>query len=78
MKFTLVTGPAAIIECAVCKVSVIGGTEPYASAATGEPVQPSEVYSEEAGGLYCSECAAKLSVEDPTRAVYQYRTDAPP
>jgi hypothetical protein len=75
MKFTLVTGPAITIECTVCKQHVVGGTEAYASAASGEAVQPSEVYSEEAGGVYCSECAAKLSVEDSTRSVNQFFSD---
>ncbi len=75
MKFILVAGPAITIECAVCQIHVVGGTDPYPSAATGESVQPSEVYQEEAGGLYCSKCAAKLVAEDPTRSVNQFYTD---
>ena len=75
MRFTLVTGPAVTIECVVCKQSVVGGTEAYTSAASGESVQPLEIYSEEAGGMYCSECARKLSVEDTARSVNQFFLD---
>jgi hypothetical protein len=75
MKFTLVTGRAVTIECRVCKRQVVGGTEAYISAASGEPVQPSEIYKEKAGGVYCSECAAKLVVEDPTKSVNQFFSD---
>ncbi len=75
MKFVLVTGPVVTIECKVCQAHVVGGTELYSSAATGEPVQPLEVYQEEAGGMYCSACAAKLVAEDPTKAVNQFFSD---
>jgi hypothetical protein len=47
MKFVLVTGPAITIECAVCQAHIVGGTEPYPSASTGESVQPAEVYQED-------------------------------
>ena len=75
MKFVLITGPAITVKCVVCKEHIVGGTEPYPSAATGELVQPSEIYKEEAGGVYCSECAAKLVVEDPTKSVNQFFSD---
>jgi hypothetical protein len=75
MKFVLVTGPAITIECAVCQAHIVGGTDPYPSASTGDSVQPAEVYREEAGGMYCSNCARKLAVEDPTRSVNQFFSD---
>lgn len=75
MKFALVTGPVVTVECTVCQAHIVGGTDPYPSAATGEPVQPSGVYQEEAGGMYCAECASKLVAEDPTKAVNQFFSD---
>lgn len=79
MNFQLVTGPAVSLTCKACTTLVIGGTEPYESASQGELVQPTKVYAdiegEEIRGHYCEECAAKLSVDDPTRSVNQFYTD---
>lgn len=75
MKFVLITGPAITIECYACQKHVVGGTEPYPSAATGEMTQPLQIYSEETHGLYCAECAVKLMSEDPTKAVSQFYTN---
>ena len=79
MNFVLVTGPAVTLTCKACATSVIGGTEPYESASQGELVQPVKVYADVEGEVihahYCEECAAKLSVEDPTRSVTQFYTD---
>jgi len=78
MKFELVTGPTITVECVTCRQHVIGGSEPYTSAATGEPVQPGAVYLDIEGEphkFYCSECAAKLAEPDPTRAVNQFYSD---
>ncbi len=79
MKFELVTGPTITVECVTCQQHVIGGSEPYQSAATGELVQPGTVYQDTEGeshkSYYCQECAAKLAEPDPTRAVNQFYSD---
>lgn len=75
MKFTIITGPAITIECQACLEHVIGGTEPYLSASTGDLVEPPHIFSEDGGGLYCASCAAKLSAADPTRSVTRFYVD---
>jgi len=79
MNFQLVTGPAVTLTCHACQALVVGGTEPYESASQHEPVLPTKVYVDIEGDVihahYCEECAAKLSVDDPTRSVNQFYTD---
>lgn len=79
MRFILVTGPAVSVECLTCHKHVTGGDQPYRNASRGEECVPEQVYADSEGepfhAYYCSECAAKLSAEDPTRAVNQYFSD---
>lgn len=79
MKFVLVTGPAITVECLVCHRHAIAGDQPYKSASRQEECQPELVYADLEGeafkSYYCQECAAKLAVEDPTRAVNQFYSD---
>lgn len=75
MNFELITGPAMTFVCQACQSHVTGGTEPYVSASQGGPVTPGNVYIDTDGRTYCEDCAAKLSVEDPTRSVTQFYTD---
>ena len=78
MKFELVTGPAITIHCVICERPMVGGSEPFESASTGELVMPGIIYQDAEGEphkFYCSECAAKLAEPDPTRAVNQFYSD---
>jgi len=78
MNFTLVTGPAITVECIACHRNVIAGDQVYVNASRGEECQPDIVYqdttSQPIPTYYCQECAAKLSVDDPTRSVNQFYT----
>lgn len=78
MNFVLVTGPAITVECVACHQNVIAGDLPYKNASRGEECQPDTVYADADSGpvkaYYCQECAAKLSVDDPTRSVNQFYT----
>lgn len=79
MKFALVTGPAFTVECVVCHRTAVAGDQPWRSASNGELVDPEKVYADIEGeafkDYYCEQCAAKLSVQDPTRSVTQFYAD---
>jgi hypothetical protein len=83
MKLTRIEGPPIFLVCTGCKREGIGGTEDYASAASGETREPEAWYlplemsiiGAEGPAVYCSECSAKLVEEDPTRSVNQFYSD---
>jgi len=68
-----------MVECLTCHRHVMAGDSPYQNASRGEECLPEQVYADSEStewlAYYCSECAAKLSVNDPTRAVNQYFSD---
>jgi len=75
MKLARIEGPATVMHCDGCARDGMGGSEPYLSAATGEARAPEEWYQDEDPlnfGQYCSECAAKMVSEDPTRSKTQF------
>jgi hypothetical protein len=75
MKLKLIEGIASTLQCRACGVEGAGGTEPYASAATGETLEPQKWYTDGGPefGPYCEGCAAKIAeAEDPTRSVTQF------
>ena len=78
MNFALVTGPAITVECVACHRNVVAGDLPYTNASRGEERLPDTVYldcnNDPIPSYYCQECAAKLSVDDPTRSVNQFYT----
>lgn len=83
MKLTRIEGLPLVLVCTGCKHEGVGGTEDYPSASTGEILTPEAWYQpalqvftpEEGPTNYCSECAAKLVEEDPTRSVSQFYSD---
>jgi hypothetical protein len=76
VNFSLIEGEAHLERCTVCGREGIGGTAPYISASSGESREPEKWYTEDSLlSVYCSECAAKLTAEDPTRSVSQFYTD---
>jgi hypothetical protein len=75
MKLTRIEGHGTLETCLGCNRSAIVGTDPWVSAATGETRTPEEWYQKENGEAYCSQCAAKLVAEDPTRSRSQFFAD---
>lgn len=75
MNLARIEGPCTILNCAGCRRDGIGGTEPYISASTGEDRQPEDWYRKEDGETYCTQCAAKLVEQDPTRSRTQFYAD---
>ena len=80
MKLKLVEGKARHFRCLGCSKEGVGGTEPYEQASSGLLLAPDQRwYTAEDGmsGLitYCSECAAKIVYEDPTRSVSIFYAD---
>jgi hypothetical protein len=76
MKLILIEGQPAHLVCAGCTRDGIGGTDTYPAASSGEERTPEQWYQDPEGiAVYCAECAAKMTAEDPTRSVSQFYAD---
>ena len=78
MKFILVTGPIFSVHCDGCGVYKRAGDQ-TTTTDSEQIIIPDNVYTYEENeaikSYYCHECAAKLSVEDPTKSVNQFFSD---
>lgn len=73
MRFTLITGPPRLVQCAGCLKECTAGSLPHVSA-SGRLLDT--VYQDVKGGVYCDQCAAKIvESTDTTRSVKTFYAD---
>lgn len=80
MRFARVTGRLVCVTCKGCGARKQAGDQPLQHPTRPEFVEHCDlVYADLDGpqfdAYYCSDCAAKLVQEDPTRAVNQFWSD---